>query len=100
MDELHFSVKSFRDSIVAREAPHTGNRFEPVAESSSEGLHWLGLTGCDIFDVFEEVFESSSALFFGLMFGVYDFSELMHLLINGLKDGMSLEEFIESLFLF
>ena len=35
LNELHFAMEAFGNSIVTSEAPHAGNGFEPVGESPS-----------------------------------------------------------------
>ena len=38
LDQLHLAVESFGDPVVAREAPHAGDRFDPVIEGIGERL--------------------------------------------------------------
>lgn len=38
LDELHFPVEAFGDSVVPHEPPHAGDRFLPVLQRGREGL--------------------------------------------------------------
>ena len=59
MDQLHFPMEAFGDAVVAHEAPHAGDWFDPIGQGCRQRLLGLG-------QVFAQLLNMPFAFLFGL----------------------------------
>jgi len=89
-------MEAFGDAVVAHEAPHAGDRLQPVAQGVCQSLHGLNLILTEGFDPGEQFSDALSALLFGLVLVVHEGAQFVHLLMEGFEDGVVGEEVLKA----
>ena len=95
LDQLHLAVESFGDPVVAREAPHAGDRFDPVVEGVGERLQGSRLILPQVADGCQQPADVSLALFLALELVVHEFAQLVHFFVERLEDRVGGEELFQ-----
>ena len=95
LNKLHLAVESLGGPVVAREAPHAGDRFDPVFEGVGERLQRRCLILPQLADACQQSSDVLLALFFALVLVVHEFVQSVHFFVEGLEDGMGGEELIQ-----
>jgi len=89
-------VESLGDPVVAGEAPHAGDRFDPVTEGVGEGLQRSGSIFPQLADGCQQSTGVLLALFFALVLVVHEFTQSVYFFVEGFEDGMGGEELVQS----
>jgi len=97
LDELHLAMDTFGDAVVTGGPPHAGDRFNPLTEGGCQGLHRLDLVGLQLIELFEQLADEFTALFFGLVLLIHEVAQAVHLLVEGCEDGVVGKEGVEPL---
>lgn len=85
-------MEAFCDGVVFREAPHQSDGFNPLFKCSGEGLKGSEAGVPELMDMVQECLDMLSSLFF--MF--HEYSDGVHLLVDGFDGGMLLEDPVSS----
>ena len=97
LDEFHFSVKAFGDSVVFTKPPHSDDGGKPFSDCNACFLHFeRSLVGEQFHHLLEFAYVSS-ALPYILSFESQEVAELLIEVVAGMDGGVEFEELVQGL---